>query len=117
VHRFCQGRHPIRSLCDDFDELPWDYPCWKFKHCCRFVDANSDNAALSVPLTFSAENTANSLSLAIWDFAACMIAESVRLKIIDPPLMLIFRKWWRYYLHHLCRERQPIQSLYENFNE
>jgi len=38
---------------------------------------------MNVPLTFSAKKMLNSLSLAIWDYAACMIAESVRLKIVD----------------------------------
>jgi len=47
-----------------------------------------------VPRPFLAKTTPNGLSLAIWDYAACMIANSVRVKFIDAPLMLIFGRWW-----------------------
>jgi hypothetical protein len=33
-----------------------------------------------VPRTFLAKKTPNGLSLAIWDYAACMIPDSIRLK-------------------------------------
>jgi hypothetical protein len=52
------------------------------------VDTHCYDAARSVPLTILAKKTYNSVSLAIRDYTAGMIAECVILNIIDPPLRL-----------------------------
>jgi hypothetical protein len=70
-----------------------DYPSYKCQNHWHSVDAHEYDAAMSVAPTFLAKQTSNGLSLAICDYAAFMIAESERLKIIDAPLTLIFRRW------------------------
>jgi len=83
LHHFCRQRQPIQSLCDDFDELPWDYSCYTSRNCWRSLDTDFYDAATSALRTILANKMSNILSLPIWDYAACMIAESVRLKIVD----------------------------------
>jgi len=53
------------------------------------MDTRFYDAATGVPCTFLAQKASNSVSLAIWDYAACMIAESVRRKIIDGHLQKV----------------------------
>jgi hypothetical protein len=48
---------------------------------------------MSVPLTFFAKKKPNSLSLAVWDNGAYMIAEIARLQIVHTPLTLIMMSW------------------------
>jgi len=54
----------------------------------KIIDAYFHDAATSVSLTFFAKMMSNSLSLATRDYAACMITESVILKIVDALLRL-----------------------------
>jgi hypothetical protein len=55
----------------------------------RSVEGNFYDVATIVLVTFFAQKMLNSLSLAIRDYAACIIAESVRLKIVDALLRLL----------------------------
>jgi hypothetical protein len=86
---FCGKMQPMRSLYDDIDELPWDYPYCKSNNSWHSVDAHLYDAAASMAHTFLAKKTCNSSSLAIWEYAACMLPESVRLIIVDTWFRLI----------------------------
>jgi len=43
------------------------------------------------------------------------IIHDARPIIVNSQLMLIFMWWYQYRLHYWCRETQPIQSLYDDF--
>jgi hypothetical protein len=58
----------------------------------KIDDTDVYDAGMIVPRTFFAKKTPNRLSLAIWDYAACIIAESIRLKIINAPVTIILRR-------------------------
>jgi len=79
---------------------------------------------MSVPLTFLATKTLNSLSLAIWDYAACLIVESVRLEMVDAPLRLTLNRFqpslnvqWLYDMNQWTTiDNEWIVSMYDHLH-
>jgi hypothetical protein len=57
------------------------------------INAEFYDGATSAHCTFLPKMRPNNLALAIANYAVWMIADSVRLKIDDTLLTLIFRRW------------------------
>jgi len=66
-------------------------------------------------ITVFAYNGGHRIAYAIKSLQSTWIIQDARPIIVDAPLTLIFRRWYRYCLHYFCRERQPIQSLCDDF--
>ena len=68
-------------------------------------------------ITVFAYNGGHRIGYAIKSLHITWIIQDARPIIVDAPFTLIFRRWYRYRLHYFCRERQPIQSLCDDFEE